>query len=166
MGATVTLQRLTADDWRVYREVRFAALTDAPRMFGSDLAREQAFDPAAWRQRAAGTTVAYANDQLVGVVGWHWVDEPRTADLVAMWVSPAGRGLGVGAALVRDVVDQVVTTRGADLELGVLVDNDVATALYVREGFVDIGREVGIRSGDLLRRMRYAPGGAGEQATA
>ncbi len=124
-------------------------------MFGSDLDRENAFTEAEWRQRTVGMTVAVSNDEPLGVAGWHWTDEPRTADLVAMWVAPAGRGRGVGVALVRDIVAQVVTDRGATLELGVLVDNDVATDLYRREGFVDIGREVGIRSGDLLRRMRY-----------
>lgn len=166
MTSTVSLQRLAADDWQAYREVRLAALADSPRLFGSDLAREQAFDEPAWRQRTPGMTVALYNGEVVGVTGWYWTDEPRVADLVAMWVAPAGRGRGVGVALVRDVVDQVVTERGAVLELGVLVDNGVATALYEREGFVDIGREVGIRSGDLLRRMRYVPGGTGEQETA
>ena len=159
MTTTITVQRLTADDWRVYRDIRLAALAADPRMFGSGLAREQAFSEADWRRRADSTTVAHGDGRPVGVVGWHWTGEPVTAELVAMWVSPAARGLGVGAALIRDVVAQVVTERGATLELGVLVDNAVATGLYLREGFVETGREVGVRSGDLLRRMRYAPEG-------
>ena len=166
MTPTVAVQRLTADDWRVYRQIRLAALADSPRLFGSNLAREQAFDETAWRQRTSRSTVAVSNDEVIGVVAWYWTDEPRAADLAAMWVAPNGRGKGVGVVLVRDIVAQVVTERGATLELGVLVDNDVATALYAREGFVDIGREIGIRSGDLLRRMRYVPSGTGEQGTA
>lgn len=153
-GAPV-VRRLTADDWPVYRDVRLRALAADPRAFGSDLAREQAFDEPAWRLRAATATVAYCNEVAVGVIGWHWTDEPVRADLVAMWVDPAARGSGVGDALVRDVVDQVVTARGAALELGVVATNAPALALYRRAGFVETGREVGTHTGDLLVRMRH-----------
>ena len=162
---TTTLQRLTADDWRVYRDIRRAALTQAPTMFGSSLEREDAFGETEWRTRATGSTVALLDDAPVGVVGWHWTDRPVVAELVAMWVAPAGRGRGVGVALVRDIVDQVVVAHGATLELVVLVDIVVASDLYRREGFVEVGEEAGIRSGDLLRRMRYAPDGAQEAST-
>lgn len=156
MTPSVTVRRLVADDWRDYRDIRLAALAADPGMFGSSLEREQAFDEDDWRQRAPAMALAYLDGAPVGVAGWFWTDEPRTADLVAMWVAPAARGRGVGAALVRDIVDQTVNARGATLELGVVVENEAATGLYRREGFVESGREVGVRSGDLLRRMRYA----------
>ena len=166
--ATVTVRRLSADDWAVYRRVRLAALAESPACSGPPPLASRRSTRRTGATRAAGSTVALDGAEPLGVVGWHWTDPPAVADLVAMWVSPAARGRGVGAALVRDVVDQVVTVHGATLELGVLVDNAVATELYRREGFVDIGREVGVRSGDLLRRMRYAPGadpasGSGER---
>lgn len=153
--AVIVLRRLAGADADVLRDVRLAALADSPQLFGSTLERERGFDHATWSKRASQFAVVERASQAVGLVGWVWTAEPRAADLVAMWVSPAARGVGAGRRLVRWVVDEVVSRRGAQLELGVVVDNHAAIALYEQEGFVGLGTELGVRSGDVLLRMRY-----------
>jgi GNAT superfamily N-acetyltransferase len=97
--------RLTGDDWWLLREVRLAALADAPHAYGSTLAREEAFGEAEWRQRLDGGglwTVARHGDETVGLVGAFLPDD--TPMLVAMWVRPGSRGLGFGDELITDVL--------------------------------------------------------------
>ena len=74
-----------------------------------------------------------------------------------MWTDPGHRGRGVGAALVRWVIAEVAVARRAVLELQVVHDNTPAVSLYRRLGFVEAGTRPGARSGEVLRRMRYAP---------
>jgi ribosomal protein S18 acetylase RimI-like enzyme len=150
----LTVRGLTTDEWAVLREVRLAALTDSPAMFGSNLNRELGFDEMTWRARTATTALAWDPAGPVGIVGWVWQHPPgQLADLVSMWVGSAARGRGVGTALVRWVIDEVVSQRGGTLELGVVQSNSAGLGLYRRLGFVPIGSETGTHSGDHLTRM-------------
>ena len=130
----------TEDDWGVVRDVRLAALADAPDAFESSLAREQALPEADWRGlvRAGGQRLAWLGDAPVGLArGTVHGDEHH---LVGMWVSPAARGYGVAAALVRSVVDWAHSVGAPRLFLWVVGDNTAAQALYRRAGFAPTGR--------------------------
>ncbi|GAA3444913.1 GNAT family N-acetyltransferase [Planomonospora venezuelensis] len=52
MGS-IDVRRLTPEDWRTFRDIRLAALADAPEAFSSSLAREQAYDDARWQAMMA-----------------------------------------------------------------------------------------------------------------
>ena len=135
--------RVTPDDWATYRQVRLAALADSPAAFSSTLEREVAFGEQTWRQRlgqsptflawqdgeAAGTVTALSGE-LAGLS-----DFPGAWDLVAMWVRPAARGLGIGRLLVQTVIDQATAAGAPSLALWVFDANEPAKALYERMGF-------------------------------
>ena len=84
-----------AADWEALRQLRLAALADAPDAFASTLEAELAFPAEVWRQRAEG---APASANLIACEGGVDVDlaavfaEPDTPvrmQLVSMWVDPA-----------------------------------------------------------------------------
>ncbi len=152
----IEVRPAAVEQWATMRTVRLAALTESPQLFGSTTAAEERLDEAEWRRRTERSALAWDGAAPVGIVAWIWTHEPVRADLVAMWTNPGHRGRGVGAALVRWVIAEVVTTRHAVLELGVVEDNTPAVELYRRLGFVQTGTRLGVRSGDVLRRMRYA----------
>lgn len=148
----------------VLREVRLAALTESPGAFASTYDREAAFDSAEWERRAvaasAGRSAAtfFARDEAGKVVGLVGVFENRvdqtTAELVSMWVSPTGRGRGVGNALVERAIHWAREAGYARIELWVTRGNDAAERLYRRAGFAKTGATKPLPSDPCKNELR------------
>jgi len=146
------IRRITADDWRLLRSARLAALADAPYAFGSSHAEEAGFDEAEWRSRAAGYAwfIALADDAPIGVVGGTSVDRPRARILFAMWTHEQARGTGVAQRLV-DAVRGWATADGAEeLILWNADGNERARRFYERLGFVSTGNRQQLRSNPAI----------------
>ena len=145
----ITVDRIREDEADLLRSVRLAALADAPEAFASTHEREAGLDSTEWARRAlassSGRAAAsfFARDAAGEVVGLVGVFEnrvdPTTAELVSMWVAPAGRGRGVGRALVDRAIGWAREAGYARLELWVARGNDAAERLYLRSGFVVTG---------------------------
>src|SRR6476659_2543118 len=82
------LTRVAAQDWQRLRDVRLAALADAPEMFGSTSAKELAFYEEEWRRRAArpATFVAARDGRDVGMAGVYEFDAGWC--VMGMWIAP------------------------------------------------------------------------------
>jgi RimJ/RimL family protein N-acetyltransferase len=138
--------RLTGDDWRLLREVRLAALADAPYAYGSSLAAERDLDESRWRQRlGSGLWAVALAEEPAGLVGACLPDDD-TPMLIAMWVNPDHRGRGVGDALVAEVVRWAGENRWSRVVLRVAEGNDAARELFRRHGFTPTGRRQPLES--------------------
>ena len=138
--------RLTCDDWRLLRDVRLAALADAPHAYGSSLAAERDFDESRWRQRlGTGVWVVVLDEEPAGLVG-AYLPDGDTPMLVAMWVDPGHRGRGVGDALVVEVLRWAAENRWSQMVLRVADGNDAARRLFLRHGFTSTGRRQPLES--------------------
>jgi ribosomal protein S18 acetylase RimI-like enzyme len=139
----LVIARVSPDQWATYREVRLAALTDSPEAFSSTAELEREYPEQLWRDRlgANASLLAWLDDRPVGTVtvlpteladthgftgAWH---------LVAMWVDPTARRLGVGAQLVSAALDAAKSGSAPALLLWVVETNDRARSLYERLGF-------------------------------
>ena len=104
----IELRVLTPDDWRAWRQLRLAALAEAPYAFSSRLADWQGDGDREERWRArleiAGSynVVAVLDGEPAGMASGVPAGE-GVAELISMWVSPAARGHGVGDHLVQAV---------------------------------------------------------------
>lgn len=137
--------RLTGDDWRLLRDVRLAALADAPHAYGSSLAAERDLDESRWRQRfGSGLWAVALDEEPAGLVGTYLIDD--TPLLIAMWVDPAQRGRGVGDALVSEVVRWAAENSWSQVVLRVADGNDAARKLFRRHGFTPTGRRQPLES--------------------
>jgi ribosomal protein S18 acetylase RimI-like enzyme len=157
----IVVRRLTGDDWRTLRDVRLAALADAPGAYGSTLAREQGLGQADWRGRSgtglwavavlgtvsgteSGTRSGTASGTgtgesgTAGLVGVH-LAERDTPVLVSLWVRPEHRGRGVADALVAEVLRWGGENRWSRVVLRVADGNGAARALFRRHGFSPTG---------------------------
>ena len=138
----IDIRELTAEDWPIWRELRLAALAEAPSAFGSRLVDWQHAPEIRWRERlsipGSYNLVANLDGRPAGMAsGIPAEDDPDAIELISMWVSPAARGQRVGDRLVADVVDRARDRGASRVVLAVAADNPAATALYHRNGFQD-----------------------------
>lgn len=136
--------RLTeTKDWRLLKQIRLAALLDAPTAFGVSYQTAANYTDDQWKERASSTGtqfwLALKDDQPVGMIG-AGVSQANRFNLIGMWVEPAARGSGVVARLVEAVKtrsmekghDRVYLDVSPDLAADEWVSPDVkqAPAIY------------------------------------
>lgn len=124
--------RISGDDWRDWRTIRIRSLTEAPDAFVPQLTGVDDRE-VTWRSRidgAIGCWIAY-DDEPVGMIAADAMDDGRV-QLASMFVGAEARGAGVGAALIREVI-QVAGERV--LFLRVKAGNEAALSAYARAGF-------------------------------
>jgi GNAT superfamily N-acetyltransferase len=159
----IEIRVLTPDDWPLWRQLRLAALAEAPYAFGSVLADWQGEGDREerWRERLerAGShnMIALLDGRPVGMSSGVPADddEPdvsgRAAELVSMWVTPEARGRGVADRLIDEVESWARRGGATRLQLAVADGNGRAAAVYRRLGFADTG-EPGELMADGIRR--------------
>jgi GNAT superfamily N-acetyltransferase len=140
------VRRVRVNEGLCLRALRLRALADAPTAFAVSLADEQKRPDEYWEDFAREVAVSETTATFVAEEGDRWwgmagafmtQNTPDTARLVAMWVDPARRRSGIGAALVHAVV-QWARERGARrIQLWVTDTTLQAKLLYARQGFVE-----------------------------
>ena len=140
--------RVTAGDGPRLKQVRLAALKDAPSAFGSTHESEASRTDAEWAQRAVAgshgsdraTFFAQLDEEIVGLAGGYREERfSLIVELVSMWVAPRVRGRGVGNLLVDAVTAWARETNATSISLWVTRGNTPAERLYESKGFVTIG---------------------------
>ncbi len=137
----MVIERLRDDDWQSLRDVRLAALADAPHAFCARLADERVYGREKWISflGAAAWFVARRDEAPVALAaGMTGVRDPEP-ELISMWVAPAERGRGIGSALTRAVLDWARAEAADTLALWVTDGNVAARRMYERFGFAATG---------------------------
>src|SRR5665647_3103136 len=161
------VDRLTEDDWETLRDIRLRALTTDSAAYGSSLEREQGFKESHWRMRlrASPWFVAVVRDQMVGLVCV--ISEPgapaEERHLVALWVSPERRGVGVGDALLGAAESWAHDDGAALLSLWLVDGNAVAERLYRRAGYAPTGVRMPVPRDRSLTEERWTKPLGGEK---
>lgn len=133
-------------DWERVRSIRLRSLADAPDAFASELADELQLTDDQRRSRSENDGVAQflalsADGEAVGLaVGAPYKGAAQTAGLFAMWVAPAARNCGIGAALVQAVIDWAHSEKHRRILLDVGTTNAPAIRLYESCGFAPTGK--------------------------
>jgi len=145
----IEIRRVRAEEWRELRDLRLEALQDSPDAFWTLYEEAVERSDAEWHEWTTFPChVALEDGRLVGMVAaFAHEDDPRTAELIAMFVTPAARGRGIGTALVDA---QLVWARAEGFErvsLMVNVERTSAYRLYERSGFRDTGERSPLREG-------------------
>ncbi|MEV8321852.1 GNAT family N-acetyltransferase [Kitasatospora sp. NPDC056731] len=164
----VTLRILATDDWPLWRDLRLAALSDAPHAFKARLADWHHGGEERWRARlhlpgahhvaalldgpadpdGPDTTPVGLADGLPGADG--------VRELRSVWVGPKARGRGVADRLLEEVERWARASGGSTLRLAVLPGNEPAITLYRRHGFTAPAEPGGPLAGGATRELVMA----------
>jgi RimJ/RimL family protein N-acetyltransferase len=141
----IEIRVLAPDDVLAFREVRLEALNNDPKAFGADASSfakdslEQVATRIEFIPNEKFTLGAFVNGELSGMVRlvrFETFKEHHRATIYGFYVTAKARGLGLGSAMMKKLIEQV---RGFDglstLELDVSSTQHVARALYVKFGF-------------------------------
>lgn len=150
----VEVRALSADEWRVTKQLRLAALLDAPDAFGGTYEQTARRTEAEWRSWPAGGQpfAAFQDGKPVGLTCAVASDDPSTTHLVSMWVSPEARGQGAGERLIAAVAGWARARGCKTLALDVYTHNKPAYRVYERAGFEPVGPDPD-HPGAILMRL-------------
>lgn len=138
----IQIRRLDEQDWKTLRDVRLAALADAPYAFWATFQAESLFGQDQWRRflKAAAWWTASRSDHVVGVVAvLRRSETPDEAELIAMWVAPDERRRGTAGRMLQAACEGARTAGIQTLTLWVTEGNDPAKRLYESWGFQATG---------------------------
>lgn len=144
--SSITIRRISKEEYLVAKEIRLTALQDAPYAFSSTYAQASQRSDAEWERMAESwsvgnegcTFLAYDDaGNAIGMAGGHRdAENPERAHLVAMWVAPAWRGTDAAAALVETVCQWAAAIPVREITAWVTEGNDRAIRFYNRIGFI------------------------------
>lgn len=148
----VEIRRVRQDEWRELRDLRLEALQDSPDAFWTLYQEALRRTDADWREWTTFPChVAVDDGRIVGMVAaFADEEEAATADLIAMFVTPAARGRGIGAALVDAQLAWARSEGFERMRLMVNVEQGSAVRLYERSGFHDTGERSLLREGPCV----------------
>ena len=154
----ITVRLLVENEWQLYRDVRLAALRDAPEAFRARFEDEASYDDDFWceRMRRAHRIVAERENELVGLVclGLH-NEDPQTGEVFGLWTAPSVRGQHVARDLVATARQKAAEDHRRLLYFWVVSDNASAVGFAANFGF---------RPTSERRPVRVAAGEAKEDA--
>lgn len=119
-----------------------AEYAQLPHVIGrwTDPAAEVAALPGEYASPSGLVLLATRADHPVGCVGLRALEPPAVCEMKRLYVSPAGRGLGVGEALVRALLTRAAALGYTTMRLDTAPELLAAQQLYDKLGFTRIAR--------------------------
>lgn len=140
-GDSAQIRPIGPDEWPVLREIRLAALQDAPYAFCSTYADALGQTEEYWRGwlEPGIVLLAWHGGAPVGMVRvGPFRDDASAAGIYSMWVRPSHRGTGVADALIAAALAWAQQRGHARAVLEVVAGNERAVRAYERNGFAYI----------------------------
>ena len=143
------VRQLAREEWPLLRDLRLAALTDAPDQFAETCVLASQRSSEEWIVQTSSDTPGAASRTYVAevdgvAVGMAFAIQDRTdaatGRLGGMWVEPDARGIGIGMALVTAVLNWSRDRRMQRVRLWV-VPCTTADRLYRRAQFIPTGTQ-------------------------
>lgn len=143
------IRLLKPEDAEEYRKIRLEALKNNPESFTSSFEEEKEVPvenyEGRFRSDVSFTFGAFENEQLIGVCTLLKEQKSKLkhrANIVAMYVSPQKRGMGIGKLLMLAAIQKAIELDEIEqVNLCVVSSNASAKKLYTSMGFKTFGIE-------------------------
>jgi RimJ/RimL family protein N-acetyltransferase len=127
------------DEAERLRNLRLAALKDAPYAFGAQYEVDKEKPISFWQQSIADTNWFFVaiNGEDIGLIGVEVAGEDRGSDcwIFGWWIAPNYRGRGVTALMLGKIDEFCLDKNWRKQGLGVWPENERAIAAYRKLGF-------------------------------
>jgi GNAT superfamily N-acetyltransferase len=160
----VTIERLGEGGWQILRDVRLAALQEAPEAFWATWQDQCRWEREDWVRFTHAVVWFVAVDDRrpgplqAGLVGCLRREEfPDEPEVVGLWVRPEERGVGTADLLIGAAHRWAVTQGVRSLVLWVVDGNERARRFYERHLYVPTGERAPLpvgRAGQEHRMRR------------
>ncbi|MET3698866.1 ribosomal protein S18 acetylase RimI-like enzyme [Bacillus oleivorans] len=143
------IRRLTPFDAEIYREIRLEALKLNAEAYSTryedEIERPIKIYQERFRSNYSFTLGAFESEKLIGtvtVIREQHLKLHHRVNIVAMYVKPHVRGLGIGKALMNEAIQRAREWEGVEqIHLTVVSSNESARKLYSALGFQVYGTE-------------------------
>ncbi|MFE4762243.1 GNAT family N-acetyltransferase [Bacillus mycoides] len=144
------IRQLNPTDAEKYLSIRLEALQDSPYAFASSYEEEKNQTAEKYKNRFSTpvntfTFGAFEESQVVGIVTLireQTLKLNHRANIVAMYIKPKKRGIGLGKALISKAVEKANSLEGIEqIYLSVVTTNIPAKKLYASCGFEIFGKD-------------------------
>ncbi|MGG0494872.1 GNAT family N-acetyltransferase [Priestia megaterium] len=148
---TLEIRILNSLDASEYRHIRLESLKRNPESFGSSYEEEKNLSIENFKDKLSSLDsftfgAFHDNNELVGIVTFkkeRLIKLRHRANIVAMYVSPFKRNLGIGRKLILRCIEQAKSLEHIEqIYLTVVTTNTNAKNLYLSLGFKSFSEEV------------------------
>lgn len=122
-----SIQRLSSDQWEIYRTLRLAAVQTDPQAFRHSFATLELWQDEEWKVKINAASLffcAFQKDLPVGII--HCICSEGVWKIILLYVSPSQRGNGIAKRLLTTAIKQM----NSDVELTVNCKQTAAISLY------------------------------------
>jgi GNAT superfamily N-acetyltransferase len=145
----IKVRRIAGDEGPLLRRMRMASLGESPHTFATTFAQAERLTDDQWAAVAAAhgtgddqaTFVAQVGDEAVGIVG-AYLTANLVLTMVGLWASPGNRALGVGNALLEEVLRFAEAVGAVQVRSWLVEPDETARTFYEQHGFVPTGATI------------------------
>lgn len=144
LGRMKTIRRISKGEWTLYREMRLAALADAPDAFSTTYESAAMRSQESWASQADAsaegssrfTFFAFADEMPVGLAALYRDENiANRGELIQVWISPSQRGSGIADELIYFILRCAQENKFDAIFAEVIVTNARAIKFYRKHGF-------------------------------
>ena len=161
------VRRIQTGEGSLYKEIRLAALRDAPGAFSTKLSDALLRSEESWQlqadQGASGTEraifLAYQNGPAGLAALYRHESRDHATELLQMWVAPECRSTGLASELLDYALQWATACGYCSVIAEVMADNFRAIRFYEKCGFVQDTADTPHSASSILLTFQSAPPG-------